>query len=305
MFKDLYSNEDGLQVGSIVKAALSILATIILISIVLSNVYQVRDNQYVVIRQFGEVVRIVDKPGYNFKIPFIQSSEIIPKSIQTQTVPQALINTSDKKQMQIDSYALFRVVDPKMMIQNMRSLTAAENRMGDQIYSLIRSELGNLNYDQLISSSDATGRSGVTESILTKVNGYLKENKAGIVLVDVRLKRTDLPPENEQSVYKRMISERASKSQEYTSQGIAEKSRIIADTDRDVKKMLAQARTEAEKIRGEGEGEAGRIYNESYSKDPKFYELYRTLESYKKTINDETIIMLPADSKYTKMLTGK
>jgi modulator of FtsH protease HflC len=118
------------------------------------------------------------------------------------------------------------------------------------------------------------------------------------------MKRTDLPSENEQSVYTRMISERESKAQEYLSMGDAEKNRIVADTDREVKEMLAKAKADAEVIRAEGEGEAAQIYNQSFSKDPSFYELYRTLESYKKTINEKSVIVLPSDSPYARLLMG-
>ena len=115
-------------------------------------------------------------------------------------------------------------------------------------------------------------------------------------MTDVRVKRTDLPAENEQSVYTRMISERQSTAQEYLSKGDADKQRIEAETDRQVQEMLAKAKAEAEMIRAEGEAEAARIYNEAFSKDQEFYRLYRTLESYKKTINGDTVIVLPSDS---------
>jgi modulator of FtsH protease HflC len=118
------------------------------------------------------------------------------------------------------------------------------------------------------------------------------------------MKRTDLPSENEQSVFTRMISERESKAQEYLSMGDAEKNKIEADTDREVQELLAKAKAEAETIRAEGEAEAARIYNESFSKDPAFYSMYRTLESYKKTINDKAVIVLPSDSPYARLLMG-
>jgi membrane protease subunit HflC len=118
------------------------------------------------------------------------------------------------------------------------------------------------------------------------------------------MKRTDLPEENEKSVFTRMISERESKAQEYLSMGDAQKNRVIAQTDREVKELLAKASADAETIRGEGEGEAAKVYNQTFSKDPEFYTMFRTLESYKKTINGETVIVLPSDSPYARMLMG-
>jgi membrane protease subunit HflC len=118
------------------------------------------------------------------------------------------------------------------------------------------------------------------------------------------MKRTDLPEENEQAVYSRMISERHATAQEYLSQGDAEANRIQSNTDREVKEMLATADADANEVEGEGEAEAARIYNESFGRDTEFYQLYRTLESYEKTIGDETVIVLPSDSPYARILMG-
>jgi membrane protease subunit HflC len=118
------------------------------------------------------------------------------------------------------------------------------------------------------------------------------------------MKRTDLPEENEKSVFTRMISERLSTAQEYLSKGDADKNRIEAKTDREVSEILAKAKADAEKIRGEGEGQAAKIYNEAFSKDEEFYSLFRTLESYKQTINGDTVIVLPSDSPYARLLMG-
>lgn len=136
------------------------------------------------------------------------------------------------------------------------------------------------------------------------MNELLEQDNYGVVVTDVRIKRTDLPTENEASVYTRMISERHSTAQEYLSQGDAQKNKMIAETDREVKELLAKAEAEAEIIRAEGEAGAAKVYNDSFSKDPEFYSLYRTLESYKKTINGETVIILPSDSPYARLLMG-
>ena len=118
------------------------------------------------------------------------------------------------------------------------------------------------------------------------------------------MKRTDLPEENEQAIYRRMISERQSKAQEYLSQGDAEANRIRANTDREVQEILAKANADANEIIAEGEREAARIYNSAFSRDPEFYKLYSTLQSYQKTINDKTVIVIPADSPYARLLMG-
>jgi modulator of FtsH protease HflC len=276
---------------------------IILLALFLANLIVVKEGEYKVIRQFGEVVRIVKTPGLTYKIPFIQSVTTLPKYQMTYDVNEAEINTKDKKRMLIDNYAIWRIEDPKKMITNARTVEKAESRMEEFIYSVVRSELGQLNYDEII-NDEKSSRGSLNDRITEKVNDLLGRDHYGIVVTDVRMKRTDLPAENEQSVFTRMISERESKAQEYLSMGDAEKNRIEADTDREVQELLAKAKAEAEVIRAEGEAEAARIYNEAFSKDPTFYSMYRTLESYKKTINDKSVIVLPSDSPYARLLMG-
>ncbi|MCM3691472.1 protease modulator HflC [Neobacillus niacini] len=285
------------------KIGIFIIIVIVLLGVFLLNLIVVKEGQYKVIRQFGEVVRIVKTPGLTYKVPFIQSVTTLPKYQMTYDVTEAEINTKDKKRMLIDNYAIWRIEDPKKMITNARTVEKAESRMEEFIYSVVRSELGQLNYDEII-NDEKSSRGSLNDRITEKVNDLLGKDHYGIVVTDVRMKRTDLPSENEQSVFTRMISERESKAQEYLSMGDAEKNRIEADTDREVKELLSKAKAEAEGIRAEGEAEAARIYNQAFSKDPTFYSMFRTLESYKKTINDETVIVLPSDSPYAGLLMG-
>ncbi|RFU70729.1 protease modulator HflC [Peribacillus saganii] len=270
---------------------------------VFNNIYIVNEGEYKVVRQFGEVVRIDKSPGLKTKIPFIQSVTTLPKYQMSYEVSEAEINTKDKKRMLIDNYAVWRIVDPKKMINNARTVENAEARMEEFIYSVVRAELGQLNYDEII-NDEKSSRGSLNDRVTERVNELLQKDSYGIEVTDVRIKRTDLPSENEESVFKRMISERESKAQEYLSMGDAEKNRIEADTDRKVKEILSKAQADAEVIRAQGEGEAARIYNASFSKDAEFYSLFRTLESYKKTIDGETVIVLPSDSPYARLLMG-
>ncbi len=286
-----------------VRIGIFLIIFIVLLLIIFTNVYIVKEGEYKVVRQFGEVVRIDKTPGLKAKVPFIQSIMTLPKYQMTSDVSEAEINTKDKKRMLIDNYAVWRIEDPKKLITNARTLENAEMKMEEFIYSAVRSELGQLNYDEII-NDEKSSRGSLNDRITEKVNDLLQKDSYGISLTDVRIKRTDLPSENEASVFKRMISERESKAQEYLSKGDAKKNRIIADTDRKVKELLSTAEADAEVIRAEGEGEAAKIYNKSFSKDPEFYKLYRTLESYKKTIGDQTVIVLPSDSPYASLLMG-
>jgi modulator of FtsH protease HflC len=285
------------------KFGLFLIILVSLLIFLLTNVFIVKQNEYKVVRQFGEVVRIINEPGLNYKIPFVQSVTTLPKYQMTYDVSQAEINTKDKKRILIDNYAIWNIEDPKKMISNARTLEGAESRMEEFIYSVVRSELGQLDYDEII-NDEKSSRGSLNDRVTDKVNELLAGGNYGIMVTDVRMKRTDLPEENELSVFTRMISERESKAQEYLSMGDAEKNRVVAQTDREVKEILAKASADAETIRGEGEGEAAKVYNQSFSKDPEFYTMFRTLESYKKTINGETVIILPSDSPYARMLMG-
>ncbi len=311
------------EVKRYIKIGISLLVFVVLLIGLFNSIYIVKEGEYKVVRQFGEIVNAEDEPGLSFKIPFIQTVTTLPNKQMVYDVAQKEINTLDKKRMIIDNYAVWHIEDPEKMINTARNMINAETRMGEFIFSVIRTELGQMNYEEIINdekaeeklkeeaeeksdenSEEVTNRNTLNDRIKKKVNGFLSDYGYGIRVEDVRIKRTDLPNENEQSVYRRMISERETKAQEYLSQGDAEKSRIIAQTDRDVKEMLAKADAQAAQIRGEGEQEAARIYNESFSKDESFYQLYRTLESYKKTIDGETTIILPQDSPYARTLTG-
>lgn len=293
----------GFQGKMYVKLGIVIFIIIGLIALILSNIFIVKEGEYKVIRQFGEIVRIESKPGLNFKIPFIQTVSTLPKYQMTSEVSEAEITTKDKKRMIIDNYAVWKITDPQKMISNARTVVNAESRMEEFIYSVVRTELGQLNYDEII-NDEKSSRGSLNDRITEQVNELLTKDNYGIFVTDVRIKRTDLPEENEKSVYTRMISERESTAQDYLSKGDADKNRIEAETDRIVRETLAKANAEAEMIRAEGEAEAAKIYNEAFSKDPEFYSLFRTLESYKKTINDETVIILPADSPYARLLMG-
>lgn len=271
--------------------------------ILLANIYVVKENEYRVVRQFGEVKEIRYTPGIYMKVPFLQSVTSLPKYQMTYNVSEAEINTMDKKRIIIDNYAVWRITNPKMMIINAGNMLNAEGRMEEFIYSVVRTELGQLAYDEIINDEN-TSRGSLNDRVTERVNELLAKDNYGIEVVDVRMKRTDLPTENEQSVYTRMISERQSIAQKYLSEGDADKRTIESTTDKKVQEMIAVAQKEAAVISAEGESEAAKIYNQSFSKDPEFYALYRTLESYKKTIGEDTMIILPSDSPYAKILTG-
>lgn len=280
------------------------LTAVLAIAIILfANIYIVKESEYAVVRQFGEVVKFEREPGLKMKVPFIQSVTRLPKNQMTYEISEEEINTKDKKRIIIDNYAVWRITDPKLLISNAGTIEKVESRMEEFIYSVIRSELGRIEYTQIINEKNSS-RGSINDQVTERVNELLAKDNYGIEVVDVRIRRIDLPKENEQAVFTNMISDRESIAQKYLSEGDAEKRRIEAQTDKKVQEMLATAKKDAALIQAEGEAEAAKIYNKSFSQDPEFYSLYRTLESYKKTIGEDTVIILPSTSPYAKILSG-
>ena len=269
----------------------------------LTSAFILKPNEYAVIKQFGKIVKVVDSEGLKFKVPIIQSKAIVPKNILFYDVPPAEINTLDKKRIVVDYYSLWEITDPIQMIESLRTIEGAESRLSDIIYSNVRNELGKLEYGSIINPDD-NDRGGFDKLVQEDVNKILDTNNNGIQIIDIQIKRIDLPESNENSVYNRMISERETKAQEYLSQGNAEAKKITANVDREAQEIIARANSKAEIIISQGEGEAAKIYNNSYGQDTEFFKIYTTLESYKTTIDKETVIMLPIDSPYLKYLKG-
>ena len=289
--------------GSLRKLGIMAVAFLIIMMLI-TNIYSVKPSEYAVIKQFGKVVRVVDKEGPIIKVPFIQSIGIMPKATLFYDVPPTEINTLDKKRIVVDYYVLWKINDPIKMIETLRTIEGTETRLSDIMYSNIRNELGKLAYGDII-NIEQNSRGNADQQVVNLINQILVNNDNGIEVVDIKMKRVDLPVDNEGAVYSRMISERASKAQEYLSQGDSEKARIEAEVDREVAELIAKTNTGAQEIIATGEKEAAEIYNNAYGKDPDFFKLYTTLESYKITIGDQTVIMLPSNSEYVKYITGR
>jgi len=293
------------NIGKTFKKIVFIYLPIILIAgIILANTFIIKPNEYGVIKEFGRIVKVIEEEGLKIKIPFIQSVSKLPKHILFYDVPATEINTFDKKRILVDYYTLWKITDPITMLETLKTIEAAEARLSDIMYSSVRNELGKLEYGEIINPAD-NKRGSVDLVVQDNINNILRNNLNGIEIVDIQMKRIDLPESNEQSVYKRMISERASKAQEYLSQGDAEKTKIMANADREVAELIARTSSRAQEIIAEGEKEAAKIYNDSYSQDPDFFKLYTTLNSYRTSIDNETLIMIPIDSPYLKYLSGE
>jgi len=270
----------------------------LIILFVLSTIIVVDETEQIVILQFGKPIQTITDPGLNFKFPApIQVSNSFDKRLLEYDVPPEEILSRDKKSLIIDNYVRWRIVDPLLFLQTVRAIPTAKTRLDDIVYSELRQELGNHDMAEIITET--------RELIMEKVTIASNEetSKYGIEVIDVRIRRVDLPQENEASIYARMEAERKRQANKFRSEGEEEAQKIRAATDRDKTVILAEAYKTAQQIRGEGEAEALDIYATSFSKDPDFYEFLRTLETYEKVIDKKTTLVLPGDSKLFKALT--
>jgi membrane protease subunit HflC len=278
-----------------------VVAIVLIVAIAGGAFFIVKENEYIVVMQFGEAKKIVSEAGLHVKIPFIQTTRSLPKySLVYDSQPSEIL-TKDQKPIRVDNYTVWRISDPNQFLRSVRELSIAAERIENAVYSTVRRKLSQIEYGQIISEN--TARGDLNAEITSEVSVAL--GQLGIEIIDVRIKRTDLPEENKQSVYNRMISDRMAMAARYLSEGEEEKLKITSNADREAIEMLAKAEADAKMIIAEGEQEAARIYNEAYGKDPEFYNLYRTLQSYVKTFEGKPVIMMPIDSPYARILLGE
>lgn len=279
---------------------ISIIAFIILIS---NTLFIVPEAEFKAVLRFGDAIRILDTPGLNFKVPFLDTIKSLPKYQKVFNNSPTSILTLDKKPIIVDNYTVWRINDPKKFLQTLQTVSSAEARLDASIYSTVRSKLSATNYGDIISAN--TARGNLNDEITKDVSAAMERGNTGISIVDVRIKRTDLPEENKESVYKRMISDRQSIAALYLSEGDEESRKLTALADRTASVLVSEADATAKKIIAEGEQEAARIYNLAYGENPEFYKLYRTLDSYLTSFSGEPVIMLPINSPYAKILLGR
>ncbi len=264
-----------------------------------STVFRVNETEQVVILQFGKPVRTISEPGLNFKLPApFQTASVFDNRLLEYDVPPEEILSKDKKSLIVDNYVRFRIVDPLLFLQTVQSVPIAVTRLDDIVYSKLRQELGTHVMVEIITEN----RDMIMEKVTRDSDEATKPY--GIEVVDVRIKRVDLPQENEKSIYARMEAERMRQANKFRSEGEEEAQKIRASTDRDKVVILADAYKTAQEIRGKGEAKALEIYASAFSKDPDFYEFVRTLETYEKVIDKKTTLVLPSDSKLFKTLSN-
>jgi membrane protease subunit HflC len=279
------------------KGTLLIILIVAILFLANLSLFIVDETKQAIVLQFGKPIRAIKEPGLNWKLPFIQNVVFFEDRLLVYDAAPTEIITKDKKTLIVDNYARWKIVDPLKFLQTVRDLNGAQARLDDIIYSELRVDLGLFEMSEIVSEK--------REGIMKRVTEISNEKSAtyGIEIVDVRIKRIDLPPENEKFIFDRMRAERERIAKQYRAEGQEESAKIIAETEREKTVILAEAYKTAQTLKGEGEAESIRIYAESFNQDPEFYKFYRTLEAYRKTFKDKTTVLLSTDSEFLKYLS--
>lgn len=267
------------------------------------SMYTVSEDQYACRVRFSKIIETTETPGLHFKLPFLDSVKYFPKATMLYDIPPSEVLTSDKQNMTVDSYVLWRVSDPLRFYQSLGSTVVAEERLDALTYNTLKNFLGTLSQSDIINMDDAAGRNDIYAGIADGVD-RLAENY-GIQIVDVKIKRFDLPESNENAVYTRMISERNQIAEKYTADGNYEASILRNDVDKQVNILLSNAKADAAKLEAEGEAEYMKRLAAAYNTEEKqsFYEFTLALDALKQSLSGgEKTIILGEDSPLAQIL---
>ena len=279
------------------KSPVVIIVVLVLLLLGISQTfYTVDQTQRALLLQMGKPVGGTIGPGLHFKLPFIQNVITFDHRILEYDADPAEIITKDKKTLVVDNYARWRIQDTLKFYRTARTEAGGVSRLDDIVYAEMRVAMGRYNLIDIVNFK----RDEIMETVLTEARGDLKSY--GIKLEDVRIKRTDLPPENQQAIFARMSSERERKAKQYRSEGEEQAAIIRAEADKDRTIMLAEAERKSQVLRGEGDAQATKIYGDAYKQGEEFYAFTRSLEAYKKSLGEETSLVLTPDGEFFKYL---
>ena len=273
-----------------------IVPAIVLIGVVVfQSLFIVQEISQAIVLQFGDPKKIVTKAGLNFKLPFIQNVVYLDKRILNLDNDPEEVIAADQKRLIVDAFARFKIVDPLKFYISVGNERVARSRLSTIINSRIRGVLGTQELATLLS----TDRARQMQIIQSQVNEEAKN--FGINIVDVRIKRADLPPANSEAIYKRMQTEREREAKEFRAQGAEIAQKIRSTADKDVTVILAQANKKSEIMKGEGDGQRNKIFADAFGRDPQFFAFYRAMQAYEKAlIGGETSLVLSPDSDFFK-----
>ncbi len=259
------------------------------------SVIIVKEVNQAIILQFGDPKRIITKPGLNFKIPFIQNVVYLDKRILNLDTPPEEVIASDQKRLIVDAFARFKIVDPLKFYISVGDERVARSRLSTIINSRIRNVLGQEELQTLLSQDRSKQMALIKEGVNNEAKNF------GINIVDVRIKRADLPQANSDAIYRRMQTEREREAKEFRAKGAEMAVTITSTADKEVTVILAESQKQSEIMKGEGDGLRNKIFADAFGQDPEFFAFYRAMQAYEKAlIGGETSLILSPDSEFFK-----
>jgi membrane protease subunit HflC len=268
-----------------------------------SSIFTVNQTEQALLVRLGEPVRVVTEPGLNFKVPFIDTVITIDKRILDLENPSQEVIASDQKRLVVDAFARYRIKDPLRFYQTLGSIQAANIQLTTLLNASLRRVLGEVTFINVVRDERDALMNRIREQLDREAASY------GISVIDVRIRRADLPEQNSQAVYQRMQTERQREAAEFRAQGGQKAQEIRSRADREATVIIADANSQAEQVRGEGDGERNRLFAEAYGKDPDFFSFYRSMSAYEASLkNNDTRFLLSPDSEFFRFFanpTGK
>lgn len=278
------------------KATPYIIVLFVLFVGVTQSLFTVFQTQQAIVLQLGKPMGEPRSPGLHFKLPFVQDVIYFDVRILESDAQPAEILTSDKKNLVVDNYTKWRIINPLNFYRTVRDINGGQSRLDEIVYSQLLEALGRHTLTEIVSGK----RGFIMEQVTQNASKLLSEY--GIEVIDVRIKGTDLPAENERAIYGRMRAERERQAKQYRSEGQEEAAKIRSSADRERTVLLAEARKKAEELRGEGDAEATAIYAQALEQGPEFYSFKRSLEAYERSLGPNTKVLLTPDNPFLRFM---
>lgn len=284
------------------RSIILVILGIVLLTVAMSGLFTVRETQQALVMQFGDPRRVVTEPGLHWKIPILQQARYFERRILNLDVPQQEIIASDQKRLIVDAFARFRIVDPLLTYQAVRNETGAVQQLISILQSNVRQVLGEEPMRNIVSGERLALMARIQETVNTQGDSM------GVDIIDVRLRRVDLPQANSQAIFERMRTEREREAAQARAEGREQAARIRAQAERERTVLLADAERESQEIRGTGDGRAIKIFADAFTRDAEFYEFYRSLQAYEAALGADSsrIVLSPSGEffKYFRDMTG-
>ena len=274
-----------------------VFAAFAILMILSGALFSVDQRQNAVVFQFGEAVRVIESPGLNIKIPFIQNVQFFDRRILDVKAEAKEVTASDEKRVIVDAFAKFRIIDTVEFIKTVHNYQGVQLRLNKILESAMRTVIGKVPLNTLLTDKRANLMLQIRDLTYSEAKNF------GVEVIDVRILKADLPPENSTAIYMRMQTDREKEANQIRAEGNEESARIRSKADKESKIILANAYMDSQKTKGLGDAEAAHLYNQAYSKDPEFFKFYASLIAYKSSLlKENTQFVLSPDSEFFRYL---